>query len=351
MKKLMMLFLTLICSIGLSGCGGGDKYTGMWYKISYDGKIPQSIMLLKIENNKENYVLSASKVGYVYHGRTLGDQCVLKEAVSDNDKQWIATLNKETGMLEYRKNMGNGEIAYIEKDNTLLVDDEVFVRVENDKKLQEIKQQFFDELNKVSYNGNALDVDGDNINKISKECSIVEDLLKKQGEDNLKVLATTYSDDKNRSLSLVTPKNQQGNFSRLYFVLLDDEKRIDVTDMSTTSLAAKNNGISSLNYSLNIYNAPHDKDEKAGAWSENSHYMNFFIRNGYAYQGTKYMSGNTYNKFKPGMLTTKDAKGREIPVMEQIYVDYSNYIVDEGPVLLEKIMDSNLFIDKQYNFS
>ena len=58
MKKLMMLFLTLICSIGLSGCGGGDKYTGMWYKISYDGKIPQSIMLLKIENNKENYVLS-----------------------------------------------------------------------------------------------------------------------------------------------------------------------------------------------------------------------------------------------------------------------------------------------------
>ena len=65
----------------------------------------------------------------------------------------------------------------------------------------------------------------------------------------------------------------------------------------------------------------------------------------------KYMSGNTYNKFKPGMLTTKDAKGREIPVMEQIYVDYSNYIVDEGPVLLEKIMDSNLFIDKQYNFS
>ena len=69
MKKLMMLFLTLICSIGLSGCGGGDKYTGMWYKISYDGKIPQSIMLLKIENNKENYVLSASKVGYVYHGR------------------------------------------------------------------------------------------------------------------------------------------------------------------------------------------------------------------------------------------------------------------------------------------
>ena len=39
MKKLMMLFLTLICSIGLSGCGGGDKYTGMWYQISYDGKI------------------------------------------------------------------------------------------------------------------------------------------------------------------------------------------------------------------------------------------------------------------------------------------------------------------------
>ena len=75
------------------------------------------------------------------------------------------------------------------------------------------------------------------------------------------------------------------------------------------------------------------------------------FRNGYAYQGTKYMSGNTYNKFKPGMLTTKDAKGREIPVMEPRHVDYSNSIGEEGRVLLGKIVGGGLFIDKQYKFS
>lgn len=351
MKRVALLLLSLFLVFAISGCGSNDKYAGKWYCVNYDGKTAASLSILNIDNNKENYILTLSGFTYETLGYTLNGEPVLQEKNSDKGNTKVASLNAENGMLEYNEGLRTEKITYVEKDDTLLIEGRVLSRIKDDKHFEEIKHQLFDEIAKTKYSGNAIDIASDQLNKVDDSCAAVEKIMSSHGLNNTRVLATTYTPDKSISLSLTTLKNNPAD--NLSFTMLDGESVIVLGGLNMKFLYDMAKGTDILRYDMTILDAPRDKDEKTGNWKGNAHHMRFSLRNGLIYEGKKRLPKSSYNgEFKPGMLTTFDIKGHEVPLMEQKYVDYSNALFTEGEILLDKIKEANIYFKPdRYGFA
>lgn len=140
LRVILVGLLTVVLSMLLTGCGG-DNFQGTW--ITKDPK--QTIHVLKIEKNGDNYLVQNTSYWYdIGAGKlvnnAIGDQThlydydvTLTKAVGDKK---TATLNKESLVIGPQD-----IITYIEKDGSLLSDNETFVKLTDNKQLQEAKEK------------------------------------------------------------------------------------------------------------------------------------------------------------------------------------------------------------------
>lgn len=143
MKKLFTLFLAsimLLCALVISGCGGGDKFTGSWVSISpspleaFDG---HTYRQFKIEKNGDTaYIITEVDNGYRLKLKRIKGNDFWGNKISDFNFYWVVEPpKKQTATLQGNKLVVDGTanklfFTYVEKDGTLLCSDQQLLRKE-----------------------------------------------------------------------------------------------------------------------------------------------------------------------------------------------------------------------------
>ena len=129
--KYVLMFILIASTMALAGCGG-DKFAGKWYALNEDA---DSINMLDITKNGENYIVKRNTVSYVAEYKEVGKETVEREETEgffNRNKVkrqyqvpvYEVTLNlkvKDQGQTTEVENKGRlGEhYTYIEKDGSL----------------------------------------------------------------------------------------------------------------------------------------------------------------------------------------------------------------------------------------
>lgn len=129
--KYVLMFVLIASTMALAGCGG-DKFAGKWYALNEDA---DSINMLDITKNGENYIVKRNTVSYVAEYKEVGKETVEREETEgffNRNKVkrqyqvpvYEVTLNlkvKDQGQTTEVENKGRlGEhYTYIEKDGSL----------------------------------------------------------------------------------------------------------------------------------------------------------------------------------------------------------------------------------------
>ena len=146
--KILTASVMLIAMLVISGCGGGDNFEGNWVTIEknkavhFDGNY---FTQLKIEKNGDSYLLTKIYNKYDLKEDRHGDNRMLSPYdgifvwETDKPKQNSAKADGENRLI-IDGSMGTLTVVYIEKDDVLLIGEQVYHK-EKEGEMQKFKEE------------------------------------------------------------------------------------------------------------------------------------------------------------------------------------------------------------------